>query len=157
MIRLTRSNLKPVVAALIVFCSLIAASRLVVAAPKLDGRWQVTITIPEAPGSRVTRDLLLNLDVTPLGDSLVGRLTITDPQSRTVGGVWRQVGKQISITYEMACGGGDATCATLILMGKVKGDLLKRGQVIVLWDTRNDQNPALYDTSNGAFSGFRLE
>ena len=157
MIRLIRANLKPVLAILIVICALIAASRLVLAAPKLDGRWRVTMTMPEAPGSRTTRDLTLNLNVTPLGDSLVGRLTITDGQGRTVGGVWRQVGKQISITYERACGEGDGTCATLILMGKVKGDLLKKGQVIVLWDTPNDQNPALFDTSNGTFAGFRLE
>ena len=155
MIRLVRANLKPVVIVVIFLCCLIAAGRLVQAAAKLDGRWQVTISIPESPGSRATREFAVNFDATPLGDSLVGRLIVTDDQSRTVGGVWRQVGKQVSITYEMPCGVG--SCATLILMGKVKGDLLKKGQVIVLWDTPNDQNPALYDTSNGTFSGFRLE
>ena len=157
MTRSIRSYLKPVLIISIVLCGLLAASRLVLAAPKLDGRWRVTLTIPEAPGGRNTRDLTLNLNVTPLGDSLVGRLTITDGQNRTVGGVWRQVGKQISITYEMPCGNGDIACGTLILLGRVKGDLLKRGQVIVIWDAPNDQNPALYDTSNGTFSGFRVE
>ncbi len=158
MIRLIRKNLKPALVILTILCGLLVASRLVLAAPKLDGRWRVTITIPEAPGSRNMRDLTVNLNVTPLGDSLVGRLTITDAQSQqTVGGVWRQVGKQISITYETPCAVGQSSCATLILMGKVKGDLLKKGQVIVMWDTPNDQNAALFDTSNGAFSGFRLE
>ena len=157
MIRLIRANPRPVLVILTILCGLLVADRLVLAAPRLDGRWQVTITIPEAPGSRNTRDQTVRLSATPLGDSLVGRLTITDEQSRTVGGVWRQVGKQISITYEPFCPEGDGACATLILIGKVKGDLLKKGQVIVLWDTPNEQNPTSYETSNGAFSGFRLE
>jgi hypothetical protein len=27
----------------------------------------------------------------------------------------------------------------------------------VMWDTANDRNPALYDTSNGTFKGERLQ
>ena len=158
MIGLLRANLKPILLTMAILGGLLGAGRLVLAAPKLDGRWRLTITIPEAAGSRNMRDQTVDLNVTPLGDSLVGRLTITDARSQqTVGGVWRQVGKQISITYETPCAVGESSCATLILMGKVKGDLLKKGQVIVLWDTPNDQNVALFDTSNGVFSGFRLE
>jgi len=141
----------------IVLCGAFLSGRHVLAAAKLAGKWQVTITFPDSPGSRTMRDLVVSFDASPLGDSLVGRLTITDDQNRMVGGVWRQVGKQVSIAYELPCSDGEGSCATLILMGKVKGDVLKKGQVIVMWDTTSDRDPALYDTSNGTFSGFRLE
>jgi hypothetical protein len=29
--------------------------------------------------------------------------------------------------------------------------------VIVMWDTENQSNPALYDTSNGTFRGDRID
>lgn len=137
---------------------------LIVVAPKayagndLAGKWTLTVTIPEAPGSKTTRTFTLNLDVSPRGESLHGRLNITDEAGRTVGGAWRQVGKQISIAYELPCP-GDFPCASVIMLGKVKGGgvLIKKGQVIVMWDTANDKNPALYDTSNGSFRGDRVE
>jgi hypothetical protein len=34
---------------------------------------------------------------------------------------------------------------------------MKKGSVIVMWDTANNHNPALYDTSNGSFRGDRVE
>jgi len=124
------------------------------AATPLDGVWSVTITIPESPTSTLNQTLSVTLNVSPLGDSLVGRMTITDSQGRTVGGVWRQVGKHISITYELPCSSGD-TCATLVMMARLKADRLKNGQVIVMWDVPDNKNPALFQTSVGSFTGTR--
>ena len=130
----------------------------VIASNDLTGRWSFTITIPDSPGSTTTRSFIVNLDVSPRGDSLNGRLNITDEAGKTVGGAWRQVGKDISIAYELPCP-GDGPCASLILLGRVKGGgaLIKRGTVIVMWDTGNNKNPALFDTSNGSFRGTRIE
>jgi hypothetical protein len=85
-------------------------------------------------------------------------MTITDTEGHTVGGAWRQVAKKVSVTYELPCA-GDAPCASLILTGKMKssGTRIKNGSVIVVWDTPNDHNPALFDTSNGSFKGDRLD
>ena len=101
---------------------------------------------------------MVNLDVSPRGDSLHGRLNITDESGRTVGGAWRQVGKNVSIAYELPCP-GDVPCASVILLGRIKGSgaLIKRGSVVVMWDTANNKNPALFDTSNGSFRGTRIE
>ena len=124
----------------------------------LEGRWSVNVTIPVSANSKTKRTFTINLDVGPRGDSLHGRMTITDDQGRTVGGVYRQSGKQVSITYELPCAGeGDDSCASLVLLGKVKGGTRLKGSVVVMWDSQNSQNPALYDTSNGSFSGDRLE
>ena len=123
----------------------------------LKGQWLLSITIPEAPGSTTTRTFTVTLDVFPRGESLHGRANLTDEAGRTVGAAWRQVGKKVSIAYELHCP-GDIPCASLILQGKVKGGgiLIKKGSVIVVWDTTNDSNPALFDTSNGTFRGDRI-
>jgi hypothetical protein len=127
------------------------------AANSLEGRWALNITIPRSPGSRETRTFTINIDVTPL-QGLVGRMTITHPDNVTVGGAWRQTGKRASITYELPCPGSDGSpCATLVMLGKVKGDRLKKGKVIVMWDTPNDDDPSFFDTSLGAFNGTRLQ
>ncbi|HJQ27603.1 MAG TPA: hypothetical protein VKA60_27195 [Blastocatellia bacterium] len=140
-----------------VVVALLLASAPASAAPKLDGRWVLTITIPESPTSNARRTLTVTLDVSPRGDSLNGRLTATDDSNRTVSGAWRQVGKQVSITYEMPCpDDGSAACGSLVLLGKLKGDAIRKGRVIVMWDTPNNNNPALYDTANGTFNGERL-
>ncbi len=125
---------------------------------ELAGRWTLTINIPESANSTNTRTLIVNLDVIPRGDSLHGRATMTDQAGRTVGAAWRQVGKSVSIAFELPCP-GDGPCASLILQGRVKGGgaLMKKGSVIVMWDTENNRNPALYDTSNGSFRGDRIE
>lgn len=137
---------------------LIAVSPAAFAGNELAGKWTLTVTIPDAPGSNTTRAYVVNVIVSPRGESLHGRLNITDESGKTVGGAWRQVGKQLSITYELPCP-GDGPCASLILLGRVKGGgvLIKKGQVIVMWDTPSNKNPALYDTSNGSFRGTRLE
>jgi hypothetical protein len=138
---------------------LIAAAPAAFAGNELAGQWTLTITIPDAPRSKTTRTFMVNLDVSPRGQSLHGRLNITDEAGMTVGGAWRQVGKNLSITYELPCSGDGSPCASLILVGRVKGGgvLIKKGSVVVMWDTPNDKNPALYDTSNGSFRGTRID
>jgi hypothetical protein len=144
----------PTVALALLFVTLPAT----VAGKGFDGRWHFTITIPESPTSNVQRTINVTLDVSPRGDSLNGRLTATDDSGRAVSGAWRQVGKRISITYELPCPeDGSAPCASVVMVGKMKNDMMKKGTVIVMWDTPSDTNPALYDTSNGKFSGERLE
>jgi len=133
-------------------------SRPAYAAAKLEGQWTLTLTIPNGPSSNVTENLVLSMIVSPRDGSLHGRVTLTDQSGRTVSGAWRQVGKNASIAFELPCP-GDVPCASVILLGKVKGGgfLMKKGTVIVMWDTPNDHNPALFDTSNGTFRGDRLQ
>jgi hypothetical protein len=83
-------------------------------------------------------------------------VTITEAD-QTVSGVYRQSGKKVSVTYELPCVEGQPNpCATLILSGKVKNGTKFKGSVVVLWDTENGQNPALFHTSNGKFTGDRI-
>ncbi|MEW6128729.1 MAG: hypothetical protein AB1757_16940 [Acidobacteriota bacterium] len=127
----------------------------VLAAPKFQGKWRLTVNLPEAPGSNVTRTMVFMVDASPRIESLHGRMTLTDEASRTVGGVWRQVAKRVSITTELPCS-PDVPCASLVMIGKIKGEVIKKGDVIVMWDTLNPNNHAQYDTSNGTFSAVRL-
>lgn len=125
-----------------------------------EGRWVFTITIPESPTSSLKQTFTVTIDASPRGESLHGRATIMDADNRLVSGAWRVVGKKISVTYELPCPeDGSRPCASLVLLGKMKSSKtkIKKGTVIVMWDTQNDSNPALYDTSNGSFSGQRLE
>lgn len=149
---------KRLIAVVVVVVLLMAGPPAAFAGNELAGQWTLTITIPDSPGSNTTRTFTVNLDVSPRGESLHGRLNITDEAARTVGGAWRQVGKNLSIAYELPCP-GDGPCASLILLGRVKGGgvKMKNGTVIVMWDTTNNKNPALYDTSNGSFRGTRNE
>lgn len=125
-----------------------------------DGRWVFTITMPESPTSNVKQTFTITIDASPRADdSLHGRLTVTDADSRVVSGAWRQVSKKISVTYELPCADdGSRPCATLVLLGKMTSgkNAIKKGTVVVMWDTQSDSNPALYDTSNGSFSAQRL-
>ena len=155
--RATHSR-KRVVSTLAAVVLLFTTAPSVLAGNELKGRWTLRITIPEAPDGTTTRTFTVTLDVVPRGESLHGRANLTDEAGRTVGAAWRQVGKNISIAYELPCP-GDGPCASLILQGRVKGGgvLIKKGSVIVMWDTANNHNPALYDTSNGSFRGDRVE
>jgi hypothetical protein len=148
---------KRLLSALAAVALLLITTPSVLGGNELKGRWTLRITIPEAPDSTTTRTFLVTLEVAPRGESLHGRANLTDEAGRTVGAAWRQVGKRISIAYELPCP-GDGPCASLILQGRVKGGgvLIKKGSVIVMWDTTNNRNPALYDTSNGSFRGDRI-
>ena len=123
-----------------------------------DGQWVLTLTVPDAPGSNNNQTLVLNLDASSRGNSLHGRVTITDASNRVFGGVWRQAGKKVSITFEMPCEAGEQ-CASLVLLGVMKEGKtkLKKGDVIVMWDTPNDDDPSQFDTSRGSFSGERSQ
>ena len=126
---------------------------------KIAGRWAVSVTIPVGPNTNTKQTLNLTFDVGPLGDSLHGRIVVTDDGGRTYGAVYRQVGKKFSITYELPCeGSGDSSCGSVVLKGKVKSGAVRiKGTAIVMWDSENNQNPALFDTSNGSFSGDRIQ
>jgi hypothetical protein len=139
-------------------CLLFCAAPVSAAGKAFDGRWSVTLTMPVAPDSTQTRSFTVELDVSPRGDSLHGRMLITDDQNRTVPGVWRQVGKRVSITYELPCT-NETPCASVVLMGKMKAEFskIKFGDVIVMWDTPNAGNHAQYDTSTGTFTATRLQ
>lgn len=144
-----------VIALILVTLLVVAPSAL--ASKKFEGRWAVSITIPAAPNSNDKRTFNFTFDVGPRGESLHGRIAISDEQGRTIGGVWRQVNKKISATFEL-CPDDGGPCASLVLLGKLKSSnsKIKKGDVIVMWDTENNQNPALYDTSNGSFNADRL-
>ncbi len=139
-------------------CLLCWSSPVFGAGKAFDGKWRVTMTIPVAPNSNQTRSYTVEMDVNSRGDSLHGRMMITDEANKTVGGVWRQVGKRVSITYELPCA-SEAPCASVVLLGKMKVEFtkIKFGDVIVMWDTPNATNHAQYDTSTGTFTATRLE
>ena len=139
-------------------CLLFLSLPVLGAKKAFDGKWRVTLTIPVAPDSNETRTFTVAMDVNPRGESLHGRMMITDEENKIVGGVWRQVGKRVSITYELPCT-SDAPCASVVLTGKMKAEFtkIKFGDVIVMWDTPNPNNHAQYDTSTGTFTATRLE
>ena len=144
--------------ALTVVVVVLAAASTAFSGNELAGRWTLTITFPDGPGSTTTRTQTVTLEVFPRGESLHGRANLTDGAGKRYGATWRQVGKRVSIAYELPCS-GDTQCASLILQGRVKGGgiVIKKGSVIVVWDTPNNRNPALFDTSNGTFRGDRIE
>lgn len=144
--------------ALTVVVVVFAAASTAFSGNELAGRWTLTINFPDGPGSTTTRTQTVTVEVFPRGDSLHGRANVTDEAGKRYGATWRQVGKRVSIAYELPCS-GDTQCASLILQGRVKGGgiLIKKGSVIVVWDTPNNRNPALFDTSNGTFRGDRIE
>jgi hypothetical protein len=149
---------KRAAAVALILVAVLAVAPSALASKKFEGRWSVSITIPVAPNSNDKRTFVVNFDVGPRGDSLHGRITITDEQGRTTGGVWRQVNKKVSATYELPCPEDGSPCASLVLIGKLKSSnsKIKKGDVIVMWDTENQQHPALFDTSNGSFNADRL-
>lgn len=127
------------------------------AAKSFEGKWSFTVTIPVAPRSNQDQTFTLTIDAFPR-EGLHGRMLITDAENRTLPGVWRKTGKKVSLTYDLPCS-GDGQCASLVLLGKAKSGFtrIKNGDVIVMWDSDDDQNPALFDTSNGSFSATRVE
>jgi hypothetical protein len=158
-LKLFATHCKNLVArALTVIVVTFAAAATAFSGNELAGRWTLSIAFPDGPGSSTTRTQTVLLEVFPRGDSLHGRANITDEAGRKVGATWRQVGKRVSIAYELPCP-GDTPCASLILQARVKGGgvVMKKGSVIVVWDTPNNRNPALFDTSNGTFRGDRIE
>ena len=81
-------------------------------------------------------------------------LTATAEDGTAVQGVWRQEGKNFSLTFEPPCG-TDEPCATIILRGKIKPATFMQGQTILILDVRDRENVAGYETVNGTFEGFQ--
>ena len=158
MISKARASYLRLASCLVVGAIIFTLAPFAFAGNELTGLWTLRITIPESPTNATSRTFTVTMVVSPRGDSLHGRANITDQAGKTVGVAWRQVGKSVSLAYELPCP-GEGPCASLILLGRVKGGgvLIKKGSVIVVWDTPNDRNPALYDTSNGSFRGDRLQ
>jgi hypothetical protein len=122
------------------------------------GEWVITITAPDSPtgnsfGTKTFTVLARKFDFPPSPLPL-NKLTATAQGGPAVQGVWRQVGKNFSLTFEIPCEAG-ATCATVILRGRIKPKDFMRGTAIVVWDTRDDENVARYQTVNGTFEGFQ--
>jgi len=122
------------------------------------GEWVITITVPDSPtgnsfGTQTFTVLARKVDFPPSPLPL-NKLTATAQGGTAVQGVWRQVGKNFSLTFEMPCATG-ATCGTVILRGRIKPKDFMKGDAIVVWDTRDDSNVARYQTVNGTFQGFQ--
>jgi hypothetical protein len=158
---LTRNaNISSRVASLLLaVLTVVAIDNSALAAPNPEGRWLLTLTIPDGPGSRNTRTIVLVADIRSRGTSLNGKLTLTDADNRTFPGVWRQIGKRLSIAFEFPCPGPSGSpCASLILISKMKpATHLKKGRVILMWDTPNDRDPSFYDSTAASFVGDRIE
>ena len=103
----------------LILVTVLAVAPSALAGKKFEGRWSVSVTMPVAPNSNDKRTFTFNFDVGPRGESLHGRITILDEQGRTIGGVWRQVNKKVSATFEI-CPEDGGPCASLILLGKLK-------------------------------------
>ena len=122
------------------------------------GEWVITITVPDSPtgnsfGTQTFRVLARKFDFPPSPLPL-NKLTATAESGTAVQGVWRQVGKNFSLTFEMPCEPG-AACGTVVLRGRIKPKDFMQGTAIVVWDTRDDSNVARYQTVNGTFQGFQ--
>jgi hypothetical protein len=120
--------------------------------------WIITVTIPDSPsgnqfGTRAFTILARNFNAPPSPLPL-RKLTATSDDETAVQGVWRQVGKDFSMTFELACAPG-STCGTLIVRGRFKSQTTMRGQAYVVWDTPDSENVARFETVNGTFEGVR--
>ena len=155
---LTGLRARPILITLL-FSFIFVFSSPALAAPNPEGRWLLTLTIPDGPGSRNTRTIVLTADIKSRGTSLNGKLTLTDADNHSFPGVWRQIGKRVSIAFEFPCPGPSGSqCASLILIAKMKPEThLKKGRVILMWDTPNDRDPSFFDSTAASFVGDRIQ
>jgi hypothetical protein len=120
--------------------------------------WIITVTVPDSPsgnhfGTRTFTILARNFD-SPPSPLPLRKLTATAADGTEVQGVWRQVGKKFSLTFELPCEPG-APCGTLIVRGGFKLQVTMRGQAYMIWDTPDPDNIARYETVNGTFEGVK--
>lgn len=152
-----RFTLRAVVA--IALLAALAGQAPTASAKKLfKGEWVITITVPDSPtgnhfGTQTFTILARKFDFPPSPLPL-NKLTATKQGGPAVQGVWRQIGKNFSLTFEIPCDEG-AICGTVILRGKIKPADFMKGDAFVIWDTRDDENVARYETVNGTFQGFQ--
>jgi hypothetical protein len=131
----------------------------VAAAKKLVKReWVITVTAPPSAsgynfGARTFIIKARNEEMPPSPLPL-RLLSSTSEDGTVVQGVWRQSGKNFSLTFELSCAEGEA-CATIILRGKIKPATEMRGQAFLILDNRDRDNVAGYETVNGSFEGFQ--
>lgn len=120
--------------------------------------WVITVTAPDSPTGNqfgvktfIIRARKSNAPPSPLP---LRKLTATAEDGTRVQGVWRQEGKDFSLTFELACPEGVA-CATVTLRGRFPSNTVTSGQAIIMWDTRDRDNVAGFETVNGTFEGFQ--
>jgi hypothetical protein len=120
--------------------------------------WVITVTAPDALsgysfGVR-TFTIKARKHTEPPSPLSVKKLTATTDDGTTVQGVWRQQGKNFSLTFEMPCNESEP-CATIVLRGRMTSNTEMSGQTILIMDVRDRDNAAGFDTVNGSFHGFR--
>lgn len=122
--------------------------------------WVITADAPDAPsgysfGVR-TFTIKARKHTEPPSPLSVKKLTATMDDGTTVQGVWRQDGKNFSLTFELPCD-GVSTCATIVLRGRMASNTEMSGRVILVTDVRDRENAAGFETVNGTFTGFRQD
>ena len=118
----------------------------------IKGEWVITVTAPDSAtgyhfGTRTFTIKARNEEMPPSPLPL-RLLSATSEGSPEVQGVWRQSGKNFSLTFELPCAEGEA-CATIIRRGKITPSTEMRGQAILILDNRDRDNVAGYETVNG--------
>lgn len=147
--------LRAIVAVALLFAA--GAAGPVTDAKKLwKNQWVITVTVPDSPsgnhfGTRTFTIVARNFD-SPPSPLPLRKLTARAEDGTEVQGVWRQVGKKFSLTFELPCQPG-APCGTLIVRGGFKLKVTMRGQAYVIWDTPDPGNIARFETVNGTFEG----
>ena len=149
-----KDSIKAVTAALIV---ILLASSVADAKKLWKKQWVITVTVPDSPtgnhlGTRTFTIRARNFNEPPSPLPL-RKLTATAETGTAVQGVWRQIGKNFSLTFELPCE-AEAACGTVILRGTFK-KLTMSGRAYVMWDTRDGENLAGFETVNGSFEGFQ--
>jgi hypothetical protein len=153
--RYLKESVKAVAAALIV----IALASTVADAKKLwKKQWAITVTVPDSItgahfGTQSFTIRARNFDEPPSPLPL-RKLTATAVDGASLQGVWRQEGKDFSLTFELPCQSG-AVCGTVILRGRFPAKKVMSGKAYVMWDTRDRDNRAGFETVNGTFEGVR--
>jgi hypothetical protein len=154
------SNLlrRAIIAATVVLTLASAAATTPAKGKLIKGEWVITVTAPDSAtgyqfGTRTFTIKARNQDMPPSPLPL-RLLSATSEDGAVVQGVWRQSGKNFSLTFELPCAEGEA-CATIILRGKIKPSTEMRGQTILILDNRDRDNAAGYETVNGSFEGFQ--
>ena len=122
------------------------------------GEWVITVTAPDSESGFhfgvKTFTFRASVNDSPPSPLPLQQFSATSDDGMVVQGVWRQVGKKFSLTFELPCNEGEP-CSTVILRGKMKSKTQMSGQTILVLDVRDRRNAAGYETVNGTFQGFQ--
>ena len=153
--RFMKASIKAVLAALVVTA---LASTSADAKKLFKKQWVITVMILDSPtgnhfGVRTftIKARKFNEPPSPLP---LKKLTASSVDGPDLQGVWRQEGKAFSLTFELPCEEG-AACGTVVLRGRFTSKKVMSGQAYVMWDTRDSENVAAFETVNGTFDGFQ--